>query len=205
MDDRGSANRPGWSLRQPMVSHSPAARRGLTMVLAGLLAALFLAEFAPASTNPSGAAVLTAAAPRLMHALDPKVNPDRVKLGAPWPWVSPAAGLGAAHPRRLHYGGDGYSFVTKISWRNWGGRRATGAGIGWFVPRGHSNGEGYPLPIEITAFHRGSCGSGPAYTAFEMYFPTKGEMFTPLPHFDACNGGIVETTDPQFVRPSRSQ
>ena len=165
--------------RSILGSRPLASRRRIAMLLVGLVAPS-LPQFGAVSTARAGTQALAAAAPQATHLSHPEVSPERVKLGAPWPWISPAAGLGTAHPRRLHYGGDGYSWITKITWRNWGAQRATGTGIGWFVPRGRSNGEGYQLPIEIKAFNRGSCGNGHAYTAFEMYFPSKGGSFTPF-------------------------
>lgn len=182
---------------------SHAFRRRIALLLVGWMT-LSLALIGGVSTAQAESRVPAESA-HATHGPLAHVSPEQVKLGADRWWISPTAGLGRPHPRRLHYGGDGYSWITRITWRNWGGRRATGSGIGWFVPRGLSNGEGYDLPIEIKAFNLGSCGNGPAYTAFEMYFPSKGGSFNPFTYFDACVGGIVfNSTDPQIVRPPGS-
>jgi len=79
--------------------------------------------------------------------------------------------------------------VSSIVWTNWGERVATGVGKTVYVTN-------LNLPISedpvvsatIVAFDLGTCGSGPAYTAFTWYLPEYGQSFSTKDAFNACTG-----------------
>ena len=98
------------------------------------------------------------------------------------------SGFGVTRPSTVRYGGDGYSSVSTIVWKKWGSGRATGTGIGWYVPSGASSGEGLRKRTEVLAYGRGRCGSVFAYTQFSFWFPTEKQTFNPHFFIDTCSG-----------------
>jgi hypothetical protein len=88
------------------------------------------------------------------------------------------AGFGQVRPTTISYGGDPTSFVSRVTWRSWGGGRAIGHGTalwvwpGWCVACG-----GVELPATVVAFGRTSCGGHLAYSRVEWYFPSRGMTF----------------------------
>jgi hypothetical protein len=88
------------------------------------------------------------------------------------------AGFGQVRPSTISYGGDPTSFVSRVTWRSWGGGRAVGHGTalwvwpGWCVACG-----GVELPATVVAFGRTSCGGHPVYSRVEWYFPSRGMTF----------------------------
>jgi hypothetical protein len=95
-------------------------------------------------------------------------------------------------PSAITFGGDGYSTVTSIKWKGWGGAQATGAGEGWYVPSGDSNAQGSSQPIALVAFDLGTCRGVLAYTAISTFFPSEGEAKQVSPHLDTCLGDWVQ-------------
>ena len=83
-------------------------------------------------------------------------------------------GWGTAHPAKIYNGGDPSGLVKEIQWTSWGGRTATGYGLGWiFKPGGGYYGR--PVLVELRAQGLGHCGSQPAYTQLAVRAPEKPE------------------------------
>ncbi|MGI8713785.1 MAG: hypothetical protein ACR2NR_11505 [Solirubrobacteraceae bacterium] len=89
--------------------------------------------------------------------------------------VPNGAGFGRVRPRTVSYGGDPTSFVSKVTWRRWGGAQAIGHGMadwvwpGWCVACGSVE-----LPATVVAFGRTTCQGHAAYSLVEWYFPSRG-------------------------------
>ena len=66
-----------------------------------------------------------------------------------------ANGFGTSAPRQVQYGGDGYSFLSSIRWKDWGVSQSSGTGFGWYVPTGLPNGSGNRKPVDITRVRQG--------------------------------------------------
>ncbi len=87
-------------------------------------------------------------------------------------------GLGRARPATIDYGGDPTGIVEKISWSTWGGKTATGRGIGFFVPADQAVAGGIRTPAAIRAYGLTTCDGHPAYRTVIWWFPSKGETFS---------------------------
>jgi hypothetical protein len=105
-------------------------------------------------------------------------------------WASNATGFGQSHPRKVHYGGDGYSEITNITWSGWGTAKAIGHGTGWDVPAGGSQDQGHKAPATVVAYQLGSCNGHRAYESFGWYFAGDGGHFDPNYFIDACTGQL---------------
>jgi hypothetical protein len=104
-------------------------------------------------------------------------------LGVP---LGNLAGFGQVAPNYIWLGGDYTSAVASVTWSNWGAPEATGTGIGHYDPP--NGGMAVQAPADVVAFNLGTCGSGPAYTAYEWYFPSQGQTFDLNDYTDTCTG-----------------
>ena len=88
------------------------------------------------------------------------VGSQRLLLGSPAYDAPGGVGWGTVEPSMLFNGGDASRSISRIHWRTWGGKVATGRGKNpAFKPHG-----GYyrrPVTIELHASDIGRCGSGP--------------------------------------------
>jgi hypothetical protein len=118
-------------------------------------------------------------------------------LGADW--ANSGGGFGAVRPILVSNGGDPSGVVSSISWKSWGGARATGVGSAEYVASDETTANGTLERAIIVAFNLGVCGGVSAYTAVEWYFPEEGQTFESDEYENACD--YYDT--PKFV-PSRS-
>jgi hypothetical protein len=108
------------------------------------------------------------------------------------------AGFGAIRPSEINFNGDPTSFVSKIHWTSWGGRRAVGHGIAGFVWPGFGVADGTRyVGATVVAFDLGICDGHPAYEREEWYFPRYGETFARASAaWDICTGKLLGHTSP---------
>ena len=93
-------------------------------------------------------------------------------------------GFGAVRPPAINFNGDPTSFISKIRWSSWGGRRAVGRGTAGVVWPGFSVADGTSyVDATVVAFDLGTCDGHPAYQREEWYFPQYGETFAPPRRF----------------------
>ena len=113
------------------------------------------------------------------------------------------AGFGAVRPAAIDFNGDPTSFINRIHWSSWGGRRAVGHGVAGFDWPGFAVADGTRyVRATVVAFDRGTCDGHPAYRREEWYFPQYGETFaTALAVWDICTGKLVSQMVP--ARPPR--
>jgi hypothetical protein len=106
------------------------------------------------------------------------------------------AGFGAIKPRAINFNGDPTSFISKIRWSSWGGRRAIGHGIAGFTWPGFAVADGTRyVGATVVAFDLGNCDGHRAYRREEWYFPQYGETFAPSSAgFNICTGKPVDQT-----------
>jgi len=123
-------------------------------------------------------------------------------LGANWP--GNGGGFGTVMPRMLWNGGDPTGYIRDVTWSTWGGAQAIGHGTSLYVGPDRAVSEGVTESAVIVAFKLGDCGTGPAYTAVEWYFPAEGQSFDPNVYETTCTGGLVGSreTPPPSVDPS---
>jgi hypothetical protein len=145
----------------------------------------------PSSTSP---ATVTFGSP---------TTPSQPVLGTTaWAAAVPGAlpiGYGAVEPSVVNAtaGADPTGSVQSIVWTGWGKAEAIGHGTAIYVSNPNAPTSQQPaLKATAVAFDLGTCGSGPAYKAFEWYFPEEGQSFDPSKAFDVCTGLLFsqETT-----------
>jgi len=115
-----------------------------------------------------------------------------------------ARGYGEVEPSQINNGGDPTGVVTQISWRSWGGSKATASGVGDYVAPGQSVATGAQEPVTIVAFNLGSCDGKRMYQAVEWYFPQHGQTFDPNQYENICAGTYVQNTAVPSAPPSSS-
>jgi hypothetical protein len=124
-------------------------------------------------------------------------TPPQVVLGGPS--NREQKGFGHVKPSTVYLGGVESGLVQHIHWQSWGGARATGTGVGWYVGPGQSDAGGSEQSATIVAFALGQCGGRRAYDAVEWYFPQHGEHFNSGPHINAC-GHLPSAAEEQAAR-----
>ena len=101
-------------------------------------------------------------------------------------------GFGEVAPAAINAAGGNApgSYVTSISWSNWGAPQAMGQGQSTYVSNPNA-----PLSdatqdtVTVVAFDLGSCNGGPpAYEEVEWYSPGQGQTFDPSSATNACTG-----------------
>lgn len=107
-------------------------------------------------------------------------------------------GFGAVRPSAINFNGDPTSFISKIHWSSWGGRRAVGRGTAGFVWPGFGVADGTRyVGATVVAFDLGRCDGRPAYEREEWYFPQYGETFAPASAgWNICTGKLLGQTSP---------
>jgi hypothetical protein len=107
-------------------------------------------------------------------------------------------GLGAPHPPAVDYGGDGVANMSRLRWRNWGGREAFGAGNGAWVWPGQSVATGTTAGhVEIVLSRIRTCDGVRAYTRMVRWLPDFGQHYHPEDALDLCSDKI-----PPYVPPA---
>ncbi len=133
-----------------------------------------------------------AAAPRVSAIA---VMPTAIRLPPPALGLSGArfhgAGFGQVRPAGIYLGGDPTGDLTRILWQTWGGARAVGGGLSWYVAPNQSTAAGSEQPATVVAFDLGSCQGQRVYRAVEWYFPQHGGYFDSTTYVNACTGGFV--------------
>lgn len=141
----------------------------------------------------------------LIVALLALVVPASAALAAPVPTLGLkqssthwGAGFGAIRPAVISFNGDPTSFISKIHWSSWGGRRASGHGIAGFLWPGFADADGTRyVGATVVAFDLGTCGGHPAYQREEWYFPQYGETFAKASAvWDICTGKLLRQAPP---------
>jgi len=112
-------------------------------------------------------------------------------LGRPAGVFARGEGFGQVRPSRIFNGGDPTGLVTHITWKSWGGARASGTGTSDYVGPGQSVATGTPQPVTVVAFSRGACHGRYMYRAVEWYFPGHGQRFSPHRYENICTGSYV--------------
>jgi hypothetical protein len=82
------------------------------------------------------------------------------------------AGFGTVHPRRVFFGGDPTSNISKIVWSKWGTRTATGLGTGW-CPGKRGVADGHPCSVRLRVWNLGACHGHEAYRTIELRYETR--------------------------------
>jgi hypothetical protein len=108
------------------------------------------------------------------------------------------AGFGAIRPSAINFNGDPTSFISKIRWSSWSGRRAIGHGIAGFVWPGFAVADGTRyVAATVVAFDLGTCDGHPAYQREQWYFPQYGETFSAASAgSDICTGKLLSGVSP---------
>jgi hypothetical protein len=120
----------------------------------------------------------------------PSKGSTQPTLGVDWAhWIT---GFNQVRPSHLKFGLDGYSSLSGIKWKSWGGATATGTAIGWYVPANKSNGDGKDERVSVVAFDLSACGSQRAYAGLVWYFPQQHQTEERSPYWDTCIGDIVQ-------------
>jgi hypothetical protein len=112
-------------------------------------------------------------------------------LGRPAGVFAHGAGFGQVRPSKIFNGGDPTGLVTHITWKSWGGTRASGTGMSDYVGPGQSVATGTQQAVTVVAFNRGTCHGRQAYRAVEWYFPAHGGRFSPHRYENICAGTYV--------------
>ena len=85
---------------------------------------------------------------------------------------------------------DPTGVLSGITWRSWGGSRATGTGTSGYVTPSQTVAQGREEPATVVAYDLGSCRGAPAYQQVTWYFPQHGQ--TPADNggspINACTG-----------------
>jgi hypothetical protein len=105
------------------------------------------------------------------------------------PWSPNQEGYGQVEPSTVSNGGDPTGIVQHIHWHSWGGTRAEGTGIGWYVGPRQITADGKRETAHIVVFQLGYCHGRRAYEAIEWYFPRHGGHFRPNQYIKACMAG----------------
>ncbi|WP_159067519.1 hypothetical protein [Gordonia iterans] len=104
--------------------------------------------------------------------------------------VSNSRGFGTVQPREIHSGGSGSStYAYDLTWRDWGGDRATATGLGYYAPPGAPRANApieEDVPITVVAFEPSMCNGQRAYTKVAYFFPGKSETFESARVLNAC-------------------
>ncbi len=105
-------------------------------------------------------------------------RPHRADVGVKQANPNWGAGFGAIRPSAIDFNGDPTSFIDRIHWSRWGGRRAVGHGVAGFDWPGFAVADGTRyVRATVVAFDLGTCDGHPAYRREEWYFPQYGETF----------------------------
>lgn len=104
------------------------------------------------------------------------------------PWSLGQAGYGHVMPSTIFNGGDPTGLVKQIEWLAWGGPRAVGVGVGFYVGPDQITADATRQAAVVVLFKLGSCRGRRAYDAAEWYFPGEGEHFSTRRYIDACTG-----------------
>jgi hypothetical protein len=112
-------------------------------------------------------------------------------LGRPAGLFAHGEGFGQVRPPKIFNGGDPTGLVTHITWRSWGGARASGTGTSDYVGPGQSVATGSQERVTVVAFNRGSCHGRDMYRAVEWYFPAHSQSFSPHRYQNICTGAYV--------------
>jgi hypothetical protein len=112
-------------------------------------------------------------------------------LGRPAGVFAHGAGFGEVRPSKIFNGGDPTGLVTHISWKSWGGARASGTGMSDYVRPGQSVATGTQHAVTVVAFNRATCHGRSMYRAVEWYFPAHGGRFSPHRYENICTGTYV--------------
>ena len=101
-------------------------------------------------------------------------------------------GFGEVAPAAINAAGGNApgSYVTSISWSNWGAPQAMGQGQSTYVTNPNAPlSDATQATFTVVAFDLGSCNGGPpAYEEVEWYFPGAGQTFDPNNATNACTG-----------------
>jgi hypothetical protein len=97
-------------------------------------------------------------------------------------------GWGTIRPRTVFNGGDPTGLIKEITWSSWGGSKAVGRGLGWYVSPTEDVADGHLASAVIVAFKLGTCDGHRTYNAVEWYFPQKGQKFSSGSYEYWCNG-----------------
>lgn len=108
------------------------------------------------------------------------------------PWSLNQEGYGHAKPTSISNGGDPTGIVRHIEWLTWGGSRAVGVGMGFYVGPNQIVAEATPQAAVVVLFKLGSCRHRRAYDAVGWYYPEHGEHFSARRYINACTGRYSE-------------
>jgi hypothetical protein len=104
-------------------------------------------------------------------------------------------GFGQVAPTTIDLGGTSAEggYIHSIKWSTWGQGDAIGTGSSLYVTNSSLPMSDQPdEPTTVVAYDLGTCGSGPAYTMFNWYYPTEGETGPDSSTaFNACTGTEV--------------
>ncbi len=101
-------------------------------------------------------------------------------------WGPNQQGFGQVRPRKFYGGGTSTGMVRQITWTSWGGQRARGRGIGYYIPPGGYGYQARPEPARIVASDLGDCQGQLAYRRVDWYFPGQGQTLGDGGYFDIC-------------------
>jgi hypothetical protein len=96
-------------------------------------------------------------------------------LGRPAGVFAHGEGFGQVRPSGIFNGGDPTGLVSHITWKSWGGARASGTGTSDYVGPAQSVATGTQQPVTVVA----------------LYFPSHGQRFNPHRHENICTGTYV--------------
>lgn len=96
-------------------------------------------------------------------------------------------GYGTAQPRTTSTGGDPTGIVDHIVWSSWGGAKAIGSGMAYYVPPGKPVSQSVREKATVVAFNLTTCGGTYMYENVEYYFPESGGTFDPTRYLDVCS------------------
>ena len=107
-------------------------------------------------------------------------------------WAPHQKGYGQVKPRTIFNGGDPTGLVQQVRWRSWGGRRAIGSGIGYWLWPGLGVADGsVRARAVVVAYDLGRCRGKPAYRKIQWYFPRYGGVFDRYNASDICTGVLA--------------
>jgi hypothetical protein len=115
---------------------------------------------------------------------------SRPVLGGRWgPFPE---GYGHAMPVAISNGGA-LGRIRNIEWLAWGGTRAVGIGVGFWITAGPGEtAAAISQSTVVVAFKLGMCKGRRAYDAVTSYFPEHGEQFNPNKYRNSCPGETHE-------------
>jgi len=118
------------------------------------------------------------------------------RIGPPGPPPPPVPVLGDADAGQVGFGkpypsdvATGVIITTNvrhIHWRNWGAKRATGTGTGYWVPPGKPFSDARAAPAVVVAYDLGSCHGQRAYLKLDMWLPSRGGRFNSRYAYPTC-------------------